>query len=332
MVGFLSHAAHCREILAETDILVRLDRILTLPCWPIEFPMARNLEAVLMVNRRLMDASPGRVLKHRIDTVKVHMALNEDFRQSRGSDNKIVQYVALTGSYPINCLVFVLICVEAESEVAQGRFMSMRKLLLHLILLNDVYSQSSHSIHQPFRREVINMLEPLIEDSSFIPQIGTLFKASAWEILHLSVQHPETSKKESDPSSGVNGATPGPSTQAASQVPNQGPSTPAPNTEHPFAAFIPRKRLLAPEESKGKAVTSEERNHMNIKSVLHAFSNVLQSMFSGRCPSSLREQMIEKLGRNLKGIASIAKDEFSRCSKVQERFESGHKDIGRHLG
>jgi hypothetical protein len=97
LVGFFSHAQHCREVLAETDILLRLDRILTLPCWPIEFPMARNLEAVLMVNRRLMDASPGLVLKHRVDSVKGLMEQNEDFRKSRGSDNKIVQYVNVTG-------------------------------------------------------------------------------------------------------------------------------------------------------------------------------------------------------------------------------------------
>jgi hypothetical protein len=59
--------------------------------------MARNLEAVLMVNRRLMDASPGLVLKHRVDSVKGLMEQNEDFRKSRGSDNKIVQYVNVTG-------------------------------------------------------------------------------------------------------------------------------------------------------------------------------------------------------------------------------------------
>lgn len=151
----------------------------------------------------------------------------------------------------------------------------MRKLLLHLILLNDVYSQSSHSIHQPFRRETINMLEPLIENPTFVPQIGELFKASAWEILHLRAQTPEsTEAKSGDAAPTTSGSAPGPSTQ---------PANPAiPSVEHPFAAFIPRKRLLAPDDAKGRTLSPEERNQMNVKSVLHAFSNVLQSLFSGK--------------------------------------------------
>jgi hypothetical protein len=36
-------------------------------------------------------------LKHRVDSVKGLMEQNEEFRKSRGSDNKIVQYVNVTG-------------------------------------------------------------------------------------------------------------------------------------------------------------------------------------------------------------------------------------------
>jgi len=180
----------------------------------------------------------------------------------------------------------------------------MRTLLLHLILLNDVYSQSSsHSIHQPFRREPVNMLEPLVETPDFIPLIGQLFRASAWEILHLRQHAPEpspsttndsvTGESESTPGSNL----PGSSLHISSMPGNSPPTTALPtpslpgmttssgpshsNADHPFAEFIPRKRLLAPQEAKGKTPTPEERNHMNVKSVLHAFSNVLQSMFTG---------------------------------------------------
>lgn len=181
----------------------------------------------------------------------------------------------------------------------------MRTLLLHLILLNDVYSQSSsHSIHQPFRREPINMLEPLVETPDFIPLIGQLFRASAWEILHLRQLVLDPSPPAiSDTTTGDSAETtvrpdlPGSSLHISNLPGNSlpitalptpsipGVATPGglsnPNTDHPFAEFIPRKRLLAPQEAKGKPMTPEERNHINVKSVLHAFSNVLQSMFTG---------------------------------------------------
>lgn len=158
----------------------------------------------------------------------------------------------------------------------------MRKLLLHLILLNDVYSHSSsHSIHQPFRREPINMLEPLVENQSFIPQIGRLFTASAWEILHLRAlikdSAPQNASQESAPSETAVGTSNAPAASTVAQ-PEEAASNSA---DHPFAEFLPRKRLLAPQDGKGKTLTPEERNHVNIKSVLHGFSNVLQSTFSG---------------------------------------------------
>jgi len=96
-VGFFNHAQHCREILTETKFLEQFDTILTLPCWPVEFPLARNLESILLVNRRMADASPAFVLKHRVQCVKTLMDSNEEFRQSEGSKNKLVQYVGVTG-------------------------------------------------------------------------------------------------------------------------------------------------------------------------------------------------------------------------------------------
>lgn len=81
----------------ETKFLEQFDAILTLPCWPVEFPLARNLEAILLVNRHLADASPAFVLKHRVQRVKQLMDSNEEFRQSEGSNNKLVQYVGVTG-------------------------------------------------------------------------------------------------------------------------------------------------------------------------------------------------------------------------------------------
>lgn len=278
LTGFFNHAQHCREILTETDILVRVDRILVLSCWPIEFPMARNLEAILSVNRRLMDASPSLVLRHRVDCVKTLMETNQTFSDSQGSNTRIVQYVTVIGAPFNQNVIKAKYSIENDLENAQTIFSGMRKLLLHLILLNDVYSHSSsHSIHQPFRREPINMLEPLVENQSFIPHIGRLFTASAWEILHLRAL-----TKEAVPQEQVrpdNGAST--STAPAPPVPSQPEETIAASGEHPFAEFLPRKRLLAPQDGKGRILTPEERNHVNIKSVLHAFSNVLQSTFSG---------------------------------------------------
>jgi len=51
----------------------------------------------LLVNRRMADASPAFVLKHRVQCVKTLMDSNEEFRQSEGSKNKLVQYVGVTG-------------------------------------------------------------------------------------------------------------------------------------------------------------------------------------------------------------------------------------------
>jgi hypothetical protein len=70
--------------------------------------MARNLESVLLVNRRLMDAAPSIMLKHRVEGVKALMDSNAEFRQSRGSDNKIVQYVNVSGRSAIETLTIFL--------------------------------------------------------------------------------------------------------------------------------------------------------------------------------------------------------------------------------
>jgi hypothetical protein len=59
--------------------------------------MARNLEAILSVNRRLMDASPSVVLRHRVDCVKNLMETNQIFSDSQGSDTQVVQYASVTG-------------------------------------------------------------------------------------------------------------------------------------------------------------------------------------------------------------------------------------------
>jgi E3 ubiquitin-protein ligase HUWE1 len=109
LVGFFNHAQHCREILTETKFLEQFDTILTLPCWPVEFPLARNLESILLVNRRLADASPAFVLKRRVQCVKELMDSNLEFRQSEGSNNKLVQYVGVTGICSDTCLAHKLI-------------------------------------------------------------------------------------------------------------------------------------------------------------------------------------------------------------------------------
>jgi hypothetical protein len=148
------------------------------------------------------------------------------------------------------------------------------------------------------------MLEPLVETPDFIPLIGQLFRASAWEILHLRqlVLGPsppaitETTARDSVETT-LDSNLPGSSLHIANVSGNSLPITALPtpslpgvvtpgglsnpNADHPFAEFIPRKRHLAPQEAKGKSMTPEERNHMNVKSILHAFSNVLQSMFAG---------------------------------------------------
>lgn len=154
-------------------------------------------------------------------------------------------------------------------------FTSMRRLLLHLILLNDSYSPSSHSIHQPFRREPVDMLEPLVESPLFIPKLGELFKASSWEILHIRTMASDnmTPSDEGSITPAINPL--GSINQPSASIPAH------PSADHPFSEFVRRRRVLTPHDIKGKKLGPEERNHMNLKSVLHAFSNVLQSMFSG---------------------------------------------------
>jgi hypothetical protein len=121
------------------------------------------------------------------------------------------------------------------------------------------------------------MLDPLVEAPSFVPQIGELFKASAWEILHLRALADSASKADGK---GESASDDNKDEATSSTVQVNEPNVQAP--EHPFAELIPRKRLVAPQDTKGKSIPVEERNHMNIKSVLHAFSNVLQSLFTGK--------------------------------------------------
>jgi E3 ubiquitin-protein ligase HUWE1 len=83
LIGFFSHAQHGRELLEDTDILERLDRLLTAPQWPIGFPLGRNLDNVLVVSRRLMDSNPTVVLKHHITKVNSSIADEQVFARGK---------------------------------------------------------------------------------------------------------------------------------------------------------------------------------------------------------------------------------------------------------
>lgn len=290
LVGFFSHAQHCRDILSETSILTRLDSILALPSWPIDFVLARNLDAVLLVNRRLMDASPAVVLTHRVGVVKKHLESTyaQDFLRSRGASNTLVNYVNVT-----------------DENLAQARsfFTNIRRLLLDMTLLNDVYSQSSsHSIHQPFRREPINMLEPLVEDPTLLMQIGRLSQASAWEILHLKAQKTEveataTSGSVDQPSSSAQ-----PTEQSIDPPVDVGASVPELLDEQRTGRDVPA--------AKDKNLTVEQRNQASIKTVLHAFSNITQTLFSGfakalTMPRRLPSTEASKFKKDSKEVARL---------------------------
>jgi hypothetical protein len=224
-----------------------------------------------------------------------------------------------------------MMTIGNDLDKAQTIFDAMRKLLLHLILLNDVYSHSSsHSIHQPFRREPINMLEPLVDNSSFIPQIGRLFTASAWEILHLRALSKEPTPKT--------GSQEGATSEEAASISNA-PASPAliqpeeatGGTDHPFAEFLPRKRLLAPQDGKGKTLTPEERNHVNIKSVLHGFSNVLQSTFSGNFTVSTLLHRLTVLSGIAKSLSMPRRLPSSETAKFKENAQAVTKILAKTL-
>jgi len=97
LIGFFSHAQHGRELLAETDILERFDRLLTAPQWPIGFPLGRNLDNVFVVSRRLMDSNPTVVLKHHITKVKLSLEANKSLREAKGPEVRLNPYVWLHG-------------------------------------------------------------------------------------------------------------------------------------------------------------------------------------------------------------------------------------------
>ena len=97
LIGFFSHAQHGRELLADTDILERLDRLLTVPQWPIGFPLGRNLDNVLVVSRRLMDSNPTAVLKHHIAKIKSSLETNKSLREVKGPEVCLNPYVWLHG-------------------------------------------------------------------------------------------------------------------------------------------------------------------------------------------------------------------------------------------
>ncbi|KAG8835313.1 hypothetical protein FRC17_004095 [Serendipita sp. 399] len=268
LTGFFNHAQHCRDILTDTEILKLFDGILTLPSWPIELTMGRNMDAILLVNRRLMDASPSIVLKHRIQEVKSILGSgdkNEKDRRYQTSITKMARYVSEKGD---------------NITEAQAAFGDIRHLFIHLILLNDVYSQaSSHSIHQPFRREPVNLLSPLAEDPTLISQMGELSKVSAWEILQLRAYIVESAAKApaKEPPQGAS-STP---TQAGTNVtPPEQSQSPSLGTD--LFTFDPssRKRSQNLHDLKGKTAP-EDRNFSNVKYILQALSGSLQSIFSG---------------------------------------------------
>ncbi|KAG8786740.1 hypothetical protein FRC15_010808 [Serendipita sp. 397] len=266
LTGFFTHAQHCRDVLNDTGLLKIFDEILTLSSWPIELSMGRNMDAILLVNRRLMDASPSIVLKHRIQEVKSIL----ESKGKGGNDHHYQTSITTVARY-----------VSGKGEdttETKDAFGAIRHLLIHLILLNDVYSQaSSHSIHQPFRREPVNMLSPLSEDPGLITQMGDLSRVSAWEILQLRAFSVESNAKST-----VKDA---PQESSSTPTRTDGMSADPPNlssvTDLSMFDSSTRKRSQNMYDSKGKAITPEEKNFSNVKYVLQALAGSLESIFSG---------------------------------------------------
>ena len=117
------------------------------------------------------------------------------------------------------------------------------------------------------------MLEPLVNDPILLTQIGRLSQASAWEILHLKTHKAETEATTL--------STPTVQPPMSPELAEQSTAAPVEVTTSVPELLAQQRSGLDASATKEKSLTAEQRNQANIKTVLHAFSNVTQSLFSG---------------------------------------------------
>ena len=193
-----------------------------------------------------------------------------------------------------------LTCIPDKDEVeANALFASMRALHMRLTFLHDCYSQgSSHSLHQPYRRETVNMLEPLVEHAELISQLGEAFSGVSWEMLHLrfppadgsdpSLEVPASEQLDippwpiSSPPASVRDIDEGdmnPETQRVSR--RSPPLPPAPAQRNAFASAMDAV-LNGGKPEKPHTMLPQMQNYLSARSLLHATSTSLISLFSSK--------------------------------------------------
>ena len=193
-----------------------------------------------------------------------------------------------------------LTCIPDKDEVeANALFASMRALHMRLTFLHDCYSQgSSHSLHQPYRRETVNMLEPLVEYAELISQLGEAFSGVSWEMLHLRFPPADGSDPAlevqaseqldippwpiSSPPASVRDIDEGevnPETQRVSR--RSPPLPPAPAQRNAFASAMDAV-LNGGKPEKPHTMLPQMQNYLSARSLLHATSTSLISLFSSK--------------------------------------------------
>ena len=193
-----------------------------------------------------------------------------------------------------------LTCIPDKDEVeANAHFANMRALHMRLIFLHDCYSQgSSQSLHQPYRRETINMLEPIVEDAELISQLGEAFSGVSWEMLHLrfppadgSDPSLETQANEqldippwpiSSPPISVRDLDEGHMNVETQQTSRRSPPPPpAPTQRNAFASAMDAV-LNGGKPEKPHTMLPQMQNYLSARSLLHATSTSLISLFSSK--------------------------------------------------
>jgi hypothetical protein len=212
-----------------------------------------------------------------------------------------------TVSLGANSLAFhFLTCIPGKDEVeATALFADMRALHMRLTFLHDCYSQgSSHSLHQPYRRETVNMLEPFVESTELISQLGEAFSGVSWEMLHLRFPPADGSDPSleaqaseqldiplwpiSSPPGSVRDIDEGEMIVETQQTSRRSPlPPPAPAQRNAFASAMDAV-LNGAKPEKPHTMLAQMQNYLSARSLLHATSTSLISLFSSESLKSAK--------------------------------------------
>lgn len=190
--------------------------------------------------------------------------------------------------------------ISDKDEVeANALFANMRALHMRLTFLHDCYSQgSSHSLHQPYRRETVNMLEPLVEHGELISQLGEAFSGVSWEMLHLRFPPADGSDPSleiqaseqldippwpiSSPPASIRDIDDGDMNVEIQRAPRRSPPPPpAPTQRNAFASAMDAV-LNGGKPEKPHTMMPQMQNYLSARSLLHATSTSLISLFSSK--------------------------------------------------